>query len=156
MMLTGLFCKWLTKCHIMKAGIQAGLCAILDIYNTFGNDSFVLLMNTGVLPRLAGDVFQKPCAYTAEADGPPQGIAEKPPLLTSASTISLHKEHHKDDLFWGKKSISTLQPIKYQIVDTNVWCKDIIILFQEIYCRSEGYEGIYELTFSKVLFLMKH
>ena len=83
----------------MKAGIRAGLCVILDIYNTFGNDSFVLLINAGVLPRLAGDVFQKPCAYTAEADSPPQGIAEKPPSLTSASTISLRREHHKDALF---------------------------------------------------------
>lgn len=102
MILTGLFCKWRTKCHIMKARIQAGLCVILDIYNTFGNDSFALLMNAGVLPRLVGDGFQKPCAHTAEADSPPQGIAEKPPSLPSASAISLHKEHHKDDLLWGK------------------------------------------------------
>lgn len=99
MILTGLFCNRLTKCRNIKAGIQAGLCAILDIYNAFGNDSFVLLMNAGVLLRLAGDVFQKPCAYTAEADSPHWAIAEKPPLLTGASTISLHKEHHKDDLF---------------------------------------------------------
>lgn len=156
MILTGLFCDWLTKCRIMKAGKQAGLCVILDIYNTFGNDSFVLLVSTGVLPRPAGDIFQKPCAYAAEADSPPRGIAEKPPSLTSASTISLHKEHQRHDLFWGKRSISTLRPIKYQIVDTNVWYKGIIILFHEVYCHSEGYEGIYELTFSKVLFLMEH
>lgn len=156
MILTGLFSNWLTKCHIMKAGIQAGLCVILGIYNTLRNDSFVLLMNTGVLPRLAGDIFQKPCAYAAEADSPPRGIAEKPPSLTSASTISFHKEHHRDDLFWGKRSISTLHPIKYQTVDINVWYKGIIILFQAVYCHSDGYEGIYELTFSKVLFLMKH
>jgi len=61
----------------MKAGIQAGLCVILDIYSTFGNDSFVFLTNAGVLPRLAEDLFQKPCAYTAEADNPPWGIAHQ-------------------------------------------------------------------------------
>ena len=82
----------------MKARIQAGFCVILDIYNTFGNYSFAFLMNAGVLPRVAGDGFQKPCAHAAEADSPPQGIAEKPPSLTSASVISLHKEHHKGDL----------------------------------------------------------
>lgn len=64
---------------------------MLDIYNTFGNDSFVLLMKAGVLPRLAGDIFQKPGAYTAEADSPHWDIAEKPPSLTGASTISLHR-----------------------------------------------------------------
>lgn len=66
MMLTGLFCKRPTKCRVIKAGIQAGLCVIQGVYNIFGKDSLVFLMNA----RLAGGVFQKPCAYAAEADSP--------------------------------------------------------------------------------------
>lgn len=42
----------------MKARIQAGLCVILDIYNTFGNDSFALLMNAGYCQDWLETVFK--------------------------------------------------------------------------------------------------
>lgn len=38
----------------------------------------------------------------------------------------------------------------HQIMDTTIWSECITILFQEVYCDSEGYRGIYELTVSQV------
>lgn len=43
----------------------------------------------------------------------------------------------------------------YQIMDTTIWSKCITISFQEVYCDSEDYRGIYELTVSQV-FLTKY
>lgn len=112
------YSEWRTKSHDIKAGREGELCATPEICNTCGNGSFVSLASS-LVKRICHQGWPERFLQSLVTSSPGQ---RRKTALT-APALSSHKEHREDHVFWAERSVSTLHPIKYRVMDPNVWCE---------------------------------